>query len=160
MDTMTARAEAFARGAHARQVDKAGLPYSGHLLRVAARAYAHAEARGLSVDVARLCAQVGWLHDTIEDTFTEPDDLAAAGFEPRVIQAVEQLTRPAALPYLDWIQQLVADGDVLALIVKLADNEDNADPARQAVRPVSTALLDRYERSADLLRRALAEAIP
>jgi hypothetical protein len=48
-----------------------------------------------------------------------------------VVEIVERLTRPADMPYLDWIVQLAVSGDVGALRVKLADNLDNFDPARE-----------------------------
>lgn len=150
------RAQTFATRAHADQKDKAGRPYTGHLVRVAARAYAHAEARGLGPEIAGLCVQADWLHDTVEDTATTLLELTAEGFDLRVVGAVERLTRPCGVPYLDWIRAIIASGDTVAMIVKLADNEDNADPARSAVYPISTRLLDRYEQSAALLREALS----
>lgn len=148
-------AEIFARRVHAGQVDKGGAPYTGHLGRVAARARAHAEAMGLASQHAEWCEQVGWLHDTIEDTGTTVDDLLDAGFDPAVVQAVQLLTRPAGKPYLECVAAIIASGDRLAMIVKLSDNEDNLDPAR-ALLTASPEHGLRYQRSAEMLRAALA----
>ena len=148
-------AEIFARRVHAGQVDKGGAPYTGHLGRVAARARAHAEAMGLAHQHAEWCQQVGWLHDTIEDTGTTADDLLDAGFNPAVVQAVGLLTRPKGKPYLECVAGIIASGDRLAMIVKLSDNEDNLDPARALLNASSDHAL-RYRRSAEMLRAALA----
>ncbi len=145
-------AEAFARRAHASQTDKGGAPYAGHLGRVAARARAHAERLELGDEVAALCAQVGWLHDTVEDTDTTADDLRAGGFDS-AIGAVLALSRPEGPPYLDWVQAIADSGDLPAIIVKLADNEDNLDPSRKLTG--SDGLRQRYEASAAILRAAL-----
>ncbi|MBB2959912.1 phosphohydrolase [Methylobacterium sp. R2-1] len=155
VDPMNLAAEALARRLHAGQVDKGGAPYTGHLGRVAARARAHAEAMGLPRQHAEWCQQVGWLHDTIEDVGATADDLLDTGFDPAVVQAVELLTRPEGKPYLECVAAIIASGDRLAMIVKLSDNEDNLDPAR-ALPTASPALNERYQRSAEMLRAALA----
>jgi len=147
-------AEIFARRVHAGQTDKGGAPYSGHLGRVAARARGHAEAMGLPRQHVEWCLQVGWLHDTIEDTSVEADDLLDAGFDPAVVQAVQLLTRPPGKPYLECVAGIIASGDRVAMIVKLSDNEDNLDPAR-ALPNAPPALAARYQRSAEMLRAAL-----
>ncbi|MBI1690476.1 phosphohydrolase [Methylorubrum sp. DB1722] len=152
-------AETFARRVHAGQTDKGGAPYSGHLGRVAARSRAHAEALGLPRQHAEWCEQIGWLHDTIEDTSTTADDILDAGFDPAVVQAVQLLTRPAGKPYLECVTAIIASGDRLAMIVKLSDNEDNLDPAR-ALPSAPPELGLRYRRSAEMLRTALASILP
>lgn len=145
-------AEMFARRAHAGQTDKGGAPYTGHLGRVAARARAHAERLGFSDETATLCAQVGWLHDTVEDTDTTAGDLRAAGFSDAV-GPVLALSRPEGPPYLAWIQAIADSGDPVVMIVKLADNEDNLDPSRMLAGGGSRR--ERYEASAAILRDAL-----
>jgi (p)ppGpp synthase/HD superfamily hydrolase len=154
-DTMIRAAEIFARRVHAGQVDKGGVPYTGHLGRVAARARAHADALKLPQQHAEWCQQVGWLHDTIEDADVTADDLLDAGFDPAVVQAVQLLTRPKGKPYLECVAGIIASGDRLAMIVKLSDNEDNLDPAR-ALPSAPPELGLRYRRSAEMLRTALA----
>lgn len=146
-------AEMFARRAHVGQTDKGGAPYTGHLGRVAARARAHAERLGLSAEIAARCAQVGWLHDTIEDTDTIADDLRAAAFGWDIVGAVLALSRRRGAPYLEWVQAIADSGNLVAIIVKLADNEDNLDPSRMLSGGDSRR--QRYEASAAILRAAL-----
>lgn len=152
-------AETFARRVHTGHIDKGGAPYAGHLGRVAARARAHAEAMGLPRQHAEWCQQVGWLHDSIEDTAVEADDLLDAGFEPAVVQAVQRLTRPKGKPYVECVAAIIASGDQLAMVVKLSDNEDNLDPAR-ALPNASPEHIERYSRSAEMLRAALGRPAP
>lgn len=151
--------EAIARAAHAGQLDKAGLPYTGHLGRVAARAVAHAEALSQHADLAHLVHSAGWLHDILEDTATTADDLRSECVFPLAVSAVVRLTKPKGIAYLDYIRSLVASGDPIAMIVKLADNEDNTDMARPLTATLSTSLLDRYLASAKMLRGALGIAV-
>ncbi len=155
-----AAAEIYARRAHGAQIDKLGAPYTGHLGRVAARARAHAEMLGLSPEIAALCAQVGWLHDVIEDcTGEDMGTLAEAGFSPEVCENVDWLSRNGATwgdgePfYSDWIEWICRHTSVAAIIVKLADTEDNLDPARSLKGP--NKLWQRYEASVVKLRAAL-----
>ena len=109
------RAEAFAREAHAGQVDKAGEDYSGHLERVAAR---------MEEDGARA---VAWLHDVIEDTTADAAMLRKAGFADDVIGDVESLTRRTAEPYSGYIERLRTTGSERAVAVKLADLADHLE---------------------------------
>jgi len=71
------RAIAIAAAAHAGQVDKAGQPYILHPLRVMLR---------VATEHERIAAV---LHDVVEDTDVTLHTLAAEGFAPEVIAAVE-----------------------------------------------------------------------
>lgn len=155
-------AEIFARYVHAGQTDKGGAPYTGHLGRVAARARAHAEALDLGEQTAIFCAQVGWLHDVIEDcTGEDMSTLAEAGFHPDVCQNVDWLSRNGTTwgdgePfYPDWIEWICRHTSLVAIIVKLSDVEDNLDPSRTLGG--SDKLRARYQAAAEMLRAALAE---
>lgn len=150
-------AELYARRVHAGLLDKGNKPYTGHLMRVAARARAHAEALGWPPERAQLVADAGWLHDTIEDTPVDSIDLMEAGFDPVVIAAVGRLTKPKGVPYLDAIRALIATGDAVAVLVKLADNEDNTDMARPGSAQLTMEQIDRYLRSAAMLRAAVED---
>jgi (p)ppGpp synthase/HD superfamily hydrolase len=116
---------ALAQRLHAGQVDKGGRPYVEHVERVARRLVE------MFPDATREQIQAALLHDALEDCDTTPVRLVLDGIEPEVVEIVERLTRPADLPYLTWIEQLAASGDIDAIRVKLADNLDNSDPARE-----------------------------
>ncbi|GAA0760933.1 HD domain-containing protein [Ideonella azotifigens] len=110
------RAIEIAAAAHAGQVDKAGQPYILHPLRVMLR---------VSGEHARMAAV---LHDVVEDTDVTLARLAAEGFAPEVVAAVEALTkRPGETRMAAAARAAV---DTIARSVKLADNAENMDLSR------------------------------
>ncbi|MFI1483727.1 HD domain-containing protein [Streptomyces sp. NPDC020747] len=135
--------EALARNAHAAQTDKAGRPYTEHLLAVADGV----RARG--GDEEQIAA--AWLHDSVEDDALSEDWLREAALSRRTKDIVLALTkrrdeRPEA--YADRI--LATPG---ALLVKESDLAHNADPARLAALDEFTRarLTQKYTRMRKLL---------
>ena len=128
------RAIAIAAEAHMGQVDKAGAPYILHPLRVMLRVQTPAE---------RIAAV---LHDVVEDTAWTLEELAAEGFEPEVLAAVDALTRREGESYEAFVAR--AGADPVARVVKLADLAENMDLGR-IVSPTAAdiARLDRYRRA-------------
>jgi (p)ppGpp synthase/HD superfamily hydrolase len=112
------RAIAIAARAHEGQVDKAGMPYVLHPLRMM-----------LNVDTpeARMAAM---LHDVVEDTPVTLEQLRAEGFPEPVIEAVEALTKRDEEDYEAFIRR--AGSHPIARKVKLADLRDNSDLSRIA----------------------------
>jgi (p)ppGpp synthase/HD superfamily hydrolase len=103
---------------HHGQVDKSGQPILGHALRVAAKV-AHLGPRAMAIAL---------LHDAVEDGELTIDELVQElGYE--IAQEVELLTHPPGTTYESYLARIKERGG-LALQVKLADNEDNADPRR------------------------------
>lgn len=110
-------AERIARQAHAGQTEEStGDDYIRHIERVVAM---------VDGDDAKA---VAWLHDVIEDSPLTYGDLLDAGISPRVVDAVEVLTRVSHQPYEHYIRDLALSGDDLALTVKLADLRDHLRP--------------------------------
>lgn len=107
--------------AHAGQTDKNGEPYILHVLRVM-----HA-ATGPDAKIAAV------LHDVIEDTEWTAERLLAAGFEPKIVDAVLSVTKRDGESYQDFV--LRAKTNPIGRIVKMADLADNADPARLSLLP-------------------------
>lgn len=112
--------------AHAGQVDKAGLPYVGHLRRVASYV----------VSGDPLAIATALLHDSLEDTSLTAADLADHGIPGPVIEAVELLTRRSDQRPDDYYRTIRRNP--LAHEVKLADLADNCDPARLEQLPDET----------------------
>ncbi|BCW87931.1 hypothetical protein sos41_10630 [Alphaproteobacteria bacterium SO-S41] len=141
---------ALAARLHAGQMDKAGKPYVTHLARVAAilqRRWPEASADEIAA---------AWLHDSLEDTEASEASLLAAGVSVETIRIVRAVTRPEGSDYLEWIKALADSGDVSVLRVKLADNEDNRDPARVAALPgAAERVATRYEPARIILERGL-----
>lgn len=129
----------IAQKAHEGQVDKAGKPYIEHPLRLAAT----------FSDETRQC--IALLHDVVEDSDITPDDLRKAGIPEAVVEAVVALThRPHEENdvYYQRIKQ-----NPLALAVKLADIEDDTNPARLELLDEKTRvrLKQKYARAKKML---------
>jgi (p)ppGpp synthase/HD superfamily hydrolase len=132
------RAIAIAAEAHAGQTDKGGAPYILHPLRVMMR---------VEGERARIAAV---LHDLVEDTAWTFEALRAEGFEDAVVEAIDGLTRRDGEVYLDFCRR--AAGNEIARAVKLADIDDNLDPARVAALPEgSHSLGERYRKARAIL---------
>ncbi|AIC72739.1 Probable GTP pyrophosphokinase [Mycobacteroides abscessus] len=114
------QARQLAEQAHAGQTDKAGEPYIGHVIRVAASV--------LPQESIYIAAAL--LHDVVEDSGVTLDNLAAQGFPLEVVTAVGLLTRQKDVPSKAYYGQI--KNDPIALAVKLADIADNSDPVRLA----------------------------
>jgi (p)ppGpp synthase/HD superfamily hydrolase len=121
------RAHELAAQIHEGQTDKAGRPYIERCERVA---------RNLMrrwPEASKDEIQAALLHDVIEDG-TDPALIETAsqlGISDRAMEIVRRLTRDGSLSYFDWIEQIARSGDEGAIRVKLADLEDNSDPARE-----------------------------
>lgn len=131
--------------------DKGGRPYHEHCERV--EAFLPAEATEDERHAALL-------HEVIEDTGTTSADLLGLGYSARTVHLVERLSRkPEDGPYLDWIGSVAASGDRGLILIKLADNRDNGDPARiAALPPERRDISGRYALARALLVAALETA--
>ncbi len=151
-------ASLFAKLVHEGQADKAGKPYHEHLFRVAGGVYRLSDGCPFWDHEDRdEAVQIAWLHDTIEDAWVAPDILRREGFSSWVIDAVRDLTKPDRPgPYIEWIRRFVDIAKLPAILVKLADVEDNSDPERLALLPEETRarLLRKYEPAKEVLRAA------
>lgn len=76
---------------------------------------------------------VGLLHDVLEDTDLNADDLLASGVPSHVVEAVVVLTKEPDEPYDRYIER-VRD-DELARRVKLADLQDNLAHTEENEKP-------------------------
>lgn len=101
----------LAANAHAGQKRKDGTSYILHPLRVMMR------------QTSEAAMIVAVLHDIVEDTDVNFDNLHTAGFPDPILDALRLLTHSDDTPYDNYIQQI--EGDPLALAVKIADLEDN-----------------------------------
>lgn len=121
-DEIIRQAAAFAANRHARQVDKSGMPYVGHVGRVAKNVM---QCGGSPEQVA-----AAWLHDVIEDTHCTPEDLLNGGIPEPVVELVLALTQAPGQSNQNYWHQVRSVPD--ALLVKLCDIYDNLDPFRLA----------------------------
>lgn len=137
----------FIKRAHMGQFDKGGVEYWKHPVSVMNRLPPDAS---LNEKLAAL------LHDVLEDTEYTAQDLLTLGYPHEVVDTVKMLSRPDGMTYMDWIRSIAASGNMAAIRVKIADNEDNSDPRRIAqLPPEQRDIVMRYERSLRILRKAL-----
>lgn len=91
---------------------------------------------GATEDELDAIVQIAWLHDVVEDTHLELEDLKMLGFPGIVIAAVDMLTRTHPYDYDEYVQRLVkAQGKVgtFARAVKYADASDNLDRCMRSI---------------------------
>jgi (p)ppGpp synthase/HD superfamily hydrolase len=115
MSTLEKAIEIAAR-AHTGQVQKNGLPYILHPLRIM-----------FQVDLLE-DKMVAVLHDVVEDTDVTLDDLRQAGFSEEVVEGVRLMTRVDGQDYGEYIEAIKANP--IARNVKLADMRNNIDLLR------------------------------
>ena len=65
---------------------------------------------------------VALLHDVIEDTPYTAKDLLDMGYSPKIVAAVELLSKDKSLSYEGNIEKIAKSGNILAKKVKYADN--------------------------------------
>ena len=141
------RAIVIAAEAHAGQVDKAGAPYILHPLRVMLR---------METGDERITAV---LHDLVEDSAWDLDQLRAEGFSEQVVRAIDSVTRRDGESYDDFL--LRAGRDAIGLRVKLADLEDNCDITRIATpTDGDLARMEKYRRAIEQLQRQAVWPVP
>ncbi|QAY74893.1 phosphohydrolase [Agromyces protaetiae] len=138
-------AQGIAFVAHRGQRDKVGGDYIDHPARVAERFDAETE----PVEAA-----VAWLHDVVEDTELDAEDLLLAGVAPAIVDAVVLLTRTDDVSAADYYAR-IREHEV-ARRVKLADIADNTAPwrARRLDPETRERLAEKYAKA----REALGEA--
>lgn len=124
---LLAKAQEISARAHAGQRDHSGAPYGGHISRVAAQAEVIRARHRPGLDRWDVAA-AAYLHDALEDSDMTIDDLKDEGVSQTVIEAVIALTHTSHQRRHDYLTQL--ETNPIALVVKLADTHDNANPQR------------------------------
>ena len=143
---LLALAEALAPVAHAGQSRKGtGEPYVNHVRRVAGRV------QGWRAKTIAL------LHDTIEDTDVGVVTLQRIGFPTDVVLDVIALSRFAPETYAEFIERTIRDGSDDALLVKLADLQDNLTDPWVSQTKLATRYIPAAEKVTKELHRRQSE---
>ncbi len=139
---------------HAGHLDRLGRPYHQHLERVLQHLIR------LFPDATEAMQHAALLHGSVEEKKTTLEALRARGYGEDVIEMVAWNTRPrgeGAPAYLDWIGALAENAPPGAVKIKIADNEDNNDPARIAqLPPAERDVSEYYTKARTILVAALA----
>lgn len=105
------------------KVDKAGMPYMGHLLEVSNQGLGEYE------------KTLGLLHDIIEDTSVTAEDLLNMGFPIDLVTRLNLLTHNKEVPYQNYIDAIIESGDIVVLHIKKYDLQSNLNPNRLSILP-------------------------
>lgn len=133
--------------AHKDQVNKSGMPYIYHPIHLAEQ----------MTDEKTAC--VALLHDMAEDTDITLEQLAAEGFPDDVIRALRLMTHDAAVPYLDYVEQI--SHDPIAAAVRLADLRHNSDLTRlDVVDEKALKRVEKYKKAIALLSEGGLAGVP
>ena len=117
MENLLSKAIILAFKAHEGQVDKSGMPYVNHVMRVMTAGRTENE------------KIVGVLHDVVEDTHWTFDELLAEGFPSHIVDALRCVTKLSDdEPYDEIIERVKTNP--LAVAVKINDLTDNMDVRR------------------------------
>lgn len=134
----------FAAAAHGGQEDKAGDPYILHVARVGASLWRFTNDFVIA----------GFLHDVVEDTHYTLDDLERFGAHPRVVQAVDSVTKRTYEPHEAAVRRAMEDP--IGLWVKAADVLDNASRTLELEDEELRGRLEvKYARAVEVLRERL-----
>lgn len=125
---------------HTGHVDHAGRPYIEHLTRV----FLRVQAAG-GDEMQQIAAL---LHDAIEDGKASAVELTHLGIPRAALDIIVSLTKLKGQSYADYLAGVKSNPK--ALLVKLADVDDNGAPERLAVLPdaLSLRLQEKYASAA------------
>ena len=130
-----AKAISIAAQAHEGQVDKSGKAYILHPLHLMNQLMYDEELAIIAV-----------LHDVVEDSDVDEDDLYRLGFSKRVISALDLLTHKEWDSYEDYIEGICTNQD--AITVKRKDLEHNSCITRlKGVRPKDLVRIEKYHKA-------------
>lgn len=130
MDHLLEIAIRVASKVHKGQKDRFGKPYILHVLRVMMRGH----------DIEE--QMLGALHDVLERSSLTPTDILEKGFSPRVVMALEHISRIPEETYEQYIDRVLLDN--LATRVKMHDLADKMNLLH--VQQLDPADLKRYNR--------------
>ncbi|MFA5433399.1 MAG: hypothetical protein WC319_11110 [Candidatus Paceibacterota bacterium] len=133
----------FATYKHSGQLDKAGLPYIYHPLRIMLN-------KNLTTENQKCIAIC---HDLLEDTDTTIKDLHDIGMPDDMITAVVALTHLKNEPNETYWQRILDESSGDARLVKLVDIEDNTSESRMNCLPeeVQARLKEKYNKALQYL---------
>ena len=133
---MLGKAIALAAKIHEKQVDKAGMAYILHPMRIMMRLRTNDEE----------LMQIAILHDVVEDSDLTIFDLDQMGFSLRVLRGVDGVTKEPRETYDAFIKRASTNPD--SKIVKREDLRDNSDITRlKGLRHKDFERMEKYHKA-------------
>ena len=118
MDDLIMKATIIVTDLFKNDLDKAGCSYLIHLLTV----YDKVKTKEEKI--------IALLHDILEDKEVSSEDLLNVGFNEKIVNDVILLTKSENLSYDKYIDNIIENGSIESIKVKLADLENNMDITR------------------------------
>lgn len=118
--------------AHKDQTDKSGMPYVFHPFHLAEQM------------TDEKTVTLALIHDVVEDSSYNFDDLISMGFDSDVVDALRLLTHEEGVPYMDYVAEIKKNP--LSRAVKLADLAHNSDLTRLSPDEIDDRALARVEK--------------
>lgn len=139
----------FASYAHKDQVDKIGVPYVYHVVRVGASLWRFGDEFVIA----------GFLHDVVEDTDYSLEDLSTMGASDAVVSAVQSVTKTTSDASLEAYEASIrrAMDDPIGRFVKAADVCDNSSRVADIE---AGPLRDRLSVKYGMAERVISEFVP
>lgn len=138
---------------HNGQVDKSGVAYFNHPVRVMVR---------LGPDATEAERHAALLHDVVEDTPITLEILEDLGYSQEVLDLVKLLTNVKPETHRGYIFRIIGSGNYSAMRIKLADLYDNSNETRnmrcqdEVVRKMLLDMTEsRYKPAIRLMKEAL-----
>ena len=123
---------------HKDQVDKTGMPYIFHPFHLAEQ---------MDDEISTVCAL---LHDVVEDSQINFENLLQMGFPHEVIEVLKLLTHEKSVPYMQYVEKIATNP--IAKKVKIADLRHNSDLTRlNVVDETALNRANKYKRALDIL---------
>jgi len=97
---------------------------------------------------------VGFLHDVVEDTNWDFDDLEDEEVPAEIIDALKLLTHESGTDYYDYVQRIIDSGNKTAINVKLNDLTHNI--ARGKAYGYEN-LVQKHEKAFEMIKKSLKE---
>ena len=136
---LTKKAMKLCFQAHKDQLDKSGLPYVFHPFHLAEQ---------MEDEYSTV---VALLHDVMEDTAFNLEDLRYMGYPEEVLEALVLMTHVEGVPYTEYVAAIKTNS--IARKVKLADLRHNSDTSRlDVITERDLVRVEKYRQAMEILR--------
>ena len=118
MEDLVMKATVIVTDLFKNDIDKGGNSYLLHLLYVYSGVKSKEE------------KTIAMLHDILEEKEVSSEDLIEVGFSKNIVNDVLILTKDKSISYEEYIDNIIKNGSIESIRVKLADLENNMDLSR------------------------------
>ena len=118
MEDLVMKATVIVTDLFKNDIDKGGNSYLLHLL------YVYSEVKSKEEKT------IAMLHDILEEKEVSSEDLIEVGFSENIVNDVLILTKDKSISYEEYIDNIIKNGSIESIRVKLADLDNNMDITR------------------------------